>query len=345
VDHEPLSLRQQTFVDQGRRVPQTAPVCISQAGFMGGKKFRVTPGTHWCGDGGWSYAEHFQALRSKTHMAQEQLVAVCISYNTKSYTYRFENSEDGCVGKHWRSGTTWKHAHTIHTAKDAKGEPVCVGVLHAGEQTRWIMKKASRCDSNGFSHSFSFAAMSTHYESPFEPSCLLSAEADAGHSVQRLATGSDCNKKAGGKESGQKRWRHFKDLLLLSRRHADTDVRICPATGEKLVEGGQANSTKPVWRTFWGEACDKQKLTTRETESYKIRWTVQQHPKLHVPGDATGSRYCLCRLGNENSSNIDFTYTWFQGECSGQTSRKELCLHDVSVADSLRFSKLIDEVT
>ncbi|CAE8595022.1 unnamed protein product, partial [Polarella glacialis] len=175
VAEEALAVWQQRFVDAGRRFVLTAPACISDAAVTGGKKFRLTPGSTWCGDGGWGHVGHFTALRSKTSVLEQHRLPICISLNRLNYAYRFERSDRGCIGKHGPSGTTWTHAHTIYTSTEATGNEYCVGVQVAAESTRWTMQKAARCDGAGFVHSFNFRAMTTDHDPVLTPSCLLAA--------------------------------------------------------------------------------------------------------------------------------------------------------------------------
>lgn len=154
--------------------------------FGSGKKYRVRAGTTWCGDGGWTSSEHFTVLRSKSSVPKDKAFPVCISYNTNHYTFRFENSETSCVGHEKTSGAEWVHSATFHTSRDAEGEHICVGVQWSGAATRWMMRKAERCDNGGFEHYFGFRAMSARYESPLSPACIASAKANGGkHVVQR----------------------------------------------------------------------------------------------------------------------------------------------------------------
>merc|ERR1739848_431375 len=100
-------------------------------------------------------------LRSNTSVPQEKRFPICIGYSSKHHLYRFEDSADGCVGKHHQSGTEWVHVGTMHTSIDATGDQMCVGEADEGDRTRWIMKKAQSCDTEGYHHTFSFRAMTS----------------------------------------------------------------------------------------------------------------------------------------------------------------------------------------
>jgi len=348
----PLSERQQAFASEGRRVPLTAPVCISRAALGKTRKYRVTPGTRWCGDGGWTHVDHFEALRSKTGVPKEKLVPICISYNPKLYTYRFERSEDGCIKDHYESGTSWRHAHTIHTSTDATGERLCVGVMRAGSETRWTMLKSPRCDAHGFTHLFGFAAMSTAFEPATAPGCLLEAAGPGGQAVRRMATASQCHE-VPAQGPGLAAWKPAGELLFLARRHAETDVRLCLAEGAREPAEGAGDGPKApaqaarLHRAFRGDACHKKKLATQEPNGRKIHWVVARDTPLYAPIDATGERYCQCQVsdGEKGKKASIAAYTWSTGGCSGKWAKKEFCIQDLSVADSLRFSLLVDEVT
>lgn len=332
---EPLAKLRKQFIRDNRRVPQTSAVCISQAAVEGGTKYRLTPGTKWCGDGGWSHIEFFDVLRSMTSVPKDRLVPICIAYNPKVYTYRFDLSEDGCFGHHKASGTSWRHAHTIHTSKDARGDRICVGVLTAGALTRWIMKKQEKCNTVGLSHSFSFTAMAAdQYSSPFLRGCLLAARQGV---VQRLAAGSACT--TFGAE-----WSQVRELVFLATRHSPSDYRICPAEGEGLASTNK--KANRLWRAFWNTACEKPKLSIIDFSGHKTDWTIVQDPPIFVPDDASGIYLCLCRIRPAtNSSKESDVFSWVEGGCPPQGAEQELCMRDLSVMDILRFANLIDEVT
>jgi len=274
---------------------------------------------------------------------KDKLVPICISYNPNYYTYRFENSEAGCVGSH-SSGTTWKHAHTIHTSKDATGEQLCVGFVLARDKTRWVMQKKPRCDSGGFTHSFSFSAMTDNFQPPLAPCCFLEARAESDQAtVLRLAAPEQCTKPPAG-EKGFSAWRVGGELTLLQRRHSKDDVRLCPAEGlaEKEPAGASKHQSR-LWRVFRGEACAKAKFVTHESDGHKVHWEVQQEPQLYVPTHGRGTQFSLCRAKRKKAPG--FLYTWTTGECQGEGAHKELSFHDISAADSLKYLHLIDDVT
>jgi len=342
AEGRPAVQLRQGFVDTGRRVPQTAPVCISQAKFDGSKKFRTTPGTRWCGDGGWSHGEHFLALRSGSSVPREKLVPICISYNTKHYAYRFEQSEDGCIGTHQQSGTTWKHAHTIHTSSEATGEQLCVGVMLAADKTRWMMQKKPRCDAGGFSHVFTFSAMRDVFLPPLAPCCLLvmQIQPSDGKAIHRLATLEHCQNPPVA-EPGLSGWTKARDVMLLARRHSPNDVRLCPAEGAAEAEGSSRKSGR-VWRVFRGEACAKAKFTTWEANDRKVAWQVQQEPELYAPQHATGTQLVLCAIQSKEAPGV--LYTWSDVECPSK-GKRELSFHDISEVDAIEYVHLIDDVT
>eukprot|EP00435_Cladocopium_sp_Y103_P063379 s351_g25.t1 len=212
VVDEALSVWQQRFVQTGRRFPLLSPACISKVAATNGFKYRITPGTKWCGDGGWSHLDFFSVLRSGTNIPADKRVPICISYNHKGYYYRFENSVRGCVGKHRPTGTQWTHAQTIYTSRDANGTAYCVGMKEAGEHTRWTVQKAQVCG-DGFRHSFGFRAMHNDYTSPLVPCCILVAlKSELGSKetpLQRFAAGKECETST--------EWRVVHKLVLLSR--------------------------------------------------------------------------------------------------------------------------------
>lgn len=330
------------FVDSGRHVPQTAPACISVVNFDSKKKYRITAGTRWCGDGGWSHSDFFLVLRSKTSVPEDRLVPICIAYNPKFYTYRFEQSEAGCVGLHEPSGTVWKHAQTVHTAQDAAGVKLCVGIMMAGEKTRWTVQKSVRCDSGGFTHSFSFRAMTDSFASPLASACILEAEANDGSKVvRRLAPPGQCQIPP-PVESGLQPWKVADEVVLLHRRHAPDDVRICVAEGLPEKSATDGNELGLLWRAFHGEACTKAKFATTEL-GWKVHWQVQQEPELYVPHRATGKSFCLSSVVTEEPPG--FYYTWVKGKCVATGgSTKELSFHAISVTDALSYVHLIDDV-
>eukprot|EP00434_Breviolum_minutum_P004405 symbB.v1.2.003881.t2/scaffold211.1/size373615/22 len=208
VADEALSIWQQRFVHTGRRYSLLSPLCISKVGAKEGFKFRMTPGTKWCGDGGWTHVDFFAVLRSGTNIPEEKRVPICISYNSKGYYYRFENTVHGCAGKHKPTGTQWTHAHTVYTSRDATGTAYCVGMKEAC--FAWL--QAQVCG-DGFRHSFGFRAMHDDYTSPLAPCCILTAlRSELGSKeipLQRFAMGKECG--------ASSEWRIMYKLVLLHR--------------------------------------------------------------------------------------------------------------------------------
>jgi len=353
----PSAKRQRYFVDQGHRVPLTAPVCISRAAFDGSRKYRATPGTTWCGDGGWNHEEHFLVLRSKTSVPKDEIVPICIAYNPDSYAYRFEQSEDGCAGKHRASGVTWRHASTIHTSKDATGTRMCVGVHEAGDTTRWIMAKGDSCNKDGFTHTFSFSAMAANaFQPPLARCCLLVADSTTkgGQAVKRLAGPEQCSALPAQEALALGPWKRDREVLLLARRFAPTDVQLCPAEGTaepgKHDKEASQNASAPhsrIWRVFRGEACSKSKFFTHESDGRKVHWSVELERPLFAASSASGPKLCLChtQTGAQKKGGPGFTYSWAEGECRGKGAKRELSFHEMTVADALRYVHLIDEVT
>ncbi|CAL1168472.1 unnamed protein product [Cladocopium goreaui] len=229
VVDEALSVWQQRFVQTGRRFPLLSPACISKVAAANGFKYRITPGTKWCGDGGWSHLDFFPVLRSGTNIPADKRVPICISYNRNGYYYRFENSVRGCVGKHKPTGTQWTHAQTIYTSRDANGTAYCVGMKEAGEHTRWTVQKAQVC-ADGFRHSFGFRAMHNDYTSPLVPCCILVAlNSQLGSKetpLQRFAAGKECETST--------EWRVVYKLVLLSR---PIDVSTLDECGREVGPG------------------------------------------------------------------------------------------------------------
>eukprot|EP00445_Apocalathium_hangoei_P058412 CAMPEP_0204096206 /NCGR_PEP_ID=MMETSP0360-20130528/191819_1 /ASSEMBLY_ACC=CAM_ASM_000342 /TAXON_ID=268821 /ORGANISM="Scrippsiella Hangoei, Strain SHTV-5" /LENGTH=954 /DNA_ID=CAMNT_0051045541 /DNA_START=50 /DNA_END=2914 /DNA_ORIENTATION=- len=281
---EPLPDLRKRFVDDSRHVQVLSPLCISAANFERGKKFRATPGTQWCGDNGWNHAEFFNLMRSEDSVPKDQAVGICISVNPAKFTYRFELSETGCIGK--SSGIDWVHAHTVHTSKDARGAPACIGFLQSGASTRWTMRLRAKCNSDGFTHTHSFRTMaSDRYAAPLMRTCLLSSSSFASTRERRLVSGNNCDKDVSSYKS--------EDVWLLARRHSEKDLRLCTARGQ--LDGASAQQPE-LWRVFWNAACEKQEFVTKDSQDRKIQWTVSQDPSLFVPEDAAGAHYCLCEI-------------------------------------------------
>lgn len=318
----PLAEVRQQFHLEGRRVPVVQPVCISQVKFDSSRKFRVVPNTRWCGDAGWSSGEWFYMLRSSETVKQDKLVPFCVASENSKYTYRFENSAAGCIGKHDSSGTFWEHSQTMYTTKDAEGEDMCVGYISAGPNTRWTIQKAAMCVADGASHSFSFKAMSPdHYSAPLARACLLPL---AGAGAVRLASGQAC---------GQDSRDH--GLWLLSGRQAASDFHLCSAQGRR--EGDRAARPDLV-RVFWGDVCDRSGSTTWDSTGQRIEWAISKEPLAFAPDSATGPSRCLCEMELAGGA---LGYSWVDGSCK----QKELCIKFLSSADMLRFASLIDDVS
>lgn len=348
VADEALSLWQQRFVRSGRRYPLLSPACISRVTAHGGHKFRVTPGTKWCGDAGWSHVDFFPVLRSGTNIPAEKRVPICISFNKVGYYYRFENSVRGCMGKHRPTGTHWTHAHTIYTSRDATGQAYCVGMKEDREHTRWTMQKGDICSSDGFKHSFGFRAMRNDYTSPLAPCCILVAlQFELGSKetpLQRFAAGKEC-------ESSSE-WRVVYKLVLWSKPIGAEHHRMCLAAGssEKVAEDGSAaRDPHEVFRVFYDSACEKKSLVTFEGER-KFYWTISTE-NLFLPETATGVHLCLCHVvlsklasPQESVKKKDMPfYTWVESKCP-RGAKKELCFNTLGPSDVLNAVHLVDEI-
>ncbi|CAK9012954.1 unnamed protein product [Durusdinium trenchii] len=348
VADEALSLWQQRFVRSGRRYPLLSPACISRVTAHGGHKFRVTPGTKWCGDAGWSHVDFFPVLRSGTNIPAEKRVPICISFNKVGYYYRFENSVRGCMGKHRPTGTHWTHAHTIYTSRDATGQAYCVGMKEDREHTRWTMQKGDICSSDGFKHSFGFRAMRNDYTSPLAPCCILVAlQSELGSKetpLQRFAAGKEC-------ESSSE-WRVVYKLVLWSKPIGAEHHRMCLAAGssEKVAEDGSAaRDPHEVFRVFYDSACEKKSLVTFEGER-KFYWTISTE-NLFLPETATGVHLCLCHVvlsklasPQESVKKKDMPfYTWVESKCP-RGAKKELCFNTLEPSDVLNAVHLVDEI-
>jgi len=351
VADEALPVWKQRFVDSGRRLPLVIPACISKSAFGGGSKFRLTPGTTWCGDSGWSHVGHFKLLWSKTNVPEEKRVPICIALNKNGYAYRFENSVTGCIGKHKQTGTVWTHVHTVYTSTDARGDMHCVGFYKGADKTRWVIQKASKCNAGGFEHSFSFRAMTNDWTSPLATCCLMQGrwiEDSSVSAVQRLACDSECET-ASGKPSGG-RWKLARKLVLLSRKQSDSDHRLCIAWGFSTPKGA-ATPTRPpttppeVWTSFRDSACDRKKLVTHEGE-HTFHWDVSPGPEVYLPRDASGVHFCLCHFASSTSqgSRSKPYYTWVQASSCPEGGKKETCFNTLGPADVLKAVQLVDEM-
>mmetsp|Transcript_135847 Transcript_135847/g.434632 ORF Transcript_135847/g.434632 Transcript_135847/m.434632 type:complete len:1300 (+) Transcript_135847:161-4060(+) len=332
---EPLPDLRKRFVDDSRHVQVLSPLCISAANFEGGKKFRATPGTQWCGDNGWSHSEFFNLMRSSDSVPKDQAVGICISLNPAKFTYRFELSESGCIGK--SSGIDWVHAQTVHTSKDARGAPACIGVLQSGASTRWTMRLRAKCNSDGFTHTHSFRTMiADGYATALMRACLVSSSPSGSFPERRLVSGHNCDKDVSSDNS--------MDVWFLAGRRSEKDFRLCTARGQ--LEAASAQQPE-LWRVFWNAACEKQTFVTRDSQDRKLQWTVSQDPPLYVPEDADGAYYCLCEIITKAEGDLVgglLSYSWFNGACPAGAQR-ELCLRALSTKDILRFSSLVDDVT
>lgn len=345
---EPLELIRDRFVREMRQMPQISPACVSKAKLKGGgDKYRLTAGSQWCGDQGWDNLEFFHVLRSLTTVPKEKLVPICVSMNEKVYTYRFENSEGGCVGTH-SSGTTWSHVTTLHSSKDASGDRICVGVDNSGPKTSWAIRKMKTCDFGKYKHSFGFAAMHVNqHVSPLLHACLLSntlvaagSEGDA-QILKRLAVGAECL-------SPPKGWKQESELEFLATQWSTKDSWMCAAHGESDSTSGAL-----LWRFFWGAPCKQDKLSTNDDKGSPIKWTISQEASFYVPEDAGGVLLCLChghlssagappsRWMHAAGGSTEPLFSWFEGHCP-QHMAEEVCLRDLSGADILRYSYLMN---
>jgi len=362
ITQEPLPTLRERLIAAGLRHVQTAPACISAASFRKDKqKYRVTLGTMWCGFGGWTSIDNFQVLRSRTSVAEDELVPICISYNQKEYTYRFERSEAGCHGIHSGSQVDWTHAGTFYTTKSATGETICVGLNNEAGGIRWMMKKTSRCDESGFVHQFSFRAMSTESRSPFVQCCLLSAEV-GDFIAQRLGCGTFCgsvpDQRQKRKGAQGLRWRRVQDIMLLASPQKKNARRLCLA---ESVPPDSGPKTEPeAWRLFEGDVCDGSTATTsiplgEGVEDLKMPWSIMENPRIWLPveepdrdRDGAGSRFCLCRRGSGGSSTPSIPYGALytlvaEIECKSRGLKVELCIRGLTASEVVRLASLIDE--
>jgi len=226
----------ESMVKTGHRHAQTVPVCIGTSDYQSRTKYKATVGSVWCGDQGWRSGENFLVLRSKTSVRKEKLIPICISYRKDDHVYRFENSATGCVGEHRQSKTYWQHVTTMYTSRDARGEFLCVGVMHNGQRTHWSMRKAGDCTKDGFQHSFSFRAMTKNFDPAFVPACLQrgpnktlrlkAGDADEACSLTKAADG----------------YVFVRDVLMLRRPQDKSDIALC--TSEANVAREQPSSSK-----------------------------------------------------------------------------------------------------
>eukprot|EP00435_Cladocopium_sp_Y103_P064230 s351_g25.t3 len=212
VVDEALSVWQQRFVQTGRRFPLLSPACISKVAATNGFKYRITPGTKWCGDGGWSHLDFFSVLRSGTNIPADKRVPICISYNHKGWSL-------------WMLLDAAKHVIFVSFTKDLRTlsgavwastdpqersgrmrRPFTPRVMQmAGEHTRWTVQKAQVCG-DGFRHSFGFRAMHNDYTSPLALKSELGSKETP---LQRFAAGKECETST--------EWRVVHKLVLLSR--------------------------------------------------------------------------------------------------------------------------------
>mmetsp|Transcript_53482 Transcript_53482/g.114370 ORF Transcript_53482/g.114370 Transcript_53482/m.114370 type:complete len:940 (-) Transcript_53482:416-3235(-) len=320
VADKPLPQIRHVFEQEERRAQLTSPVCISSAKLDGTAKYRLTPGTRWCGDNGWTNVETFDMLRSSETAPQMQLVPICIGYNPKKSTYRFEQSSRGCIGKDG-DGIEWEHAQTIHTTKDAKGPIICVGKFSNGDSTRWIMSKTiTKCSDKGFIASFVFRAMDpAQYVPALIEGCLLT-----NRSSIRMAAGRLCDEEYSSVV--ETHW-------FLRHRQNASDYRLCMAEGRREA---WKPSDPSVWRIFWNEACDHKSFVSRDSSDAKISWTLTEEPNLFIPEHGTGRRICLSEVKRQGS----LIYSW----APVVEGIQELCLQTLSPADALKYADLVDNV-
>lgn len=339
------SLRSE-LIALGRRWPQAAPACISESDFSERKrKYRLTPGTQWCGDGGWTHAAHFNVLRAASSVPASDVLPICVSYNAKVYTYRFDQSETGCIGTH-SSGTVWKHAATIHTSKKAQGARMCVGIAEQGQHTRWSIMKAESCTQGSYRHVFGFYSMDAQHSAPLTSACLLLHPSG----LRRLAVAAACTAASDG-------WLVDRSLIFLAVRTSQKDHQICTADGVLEAESKLGVFRKAVtapsgatfigafggkaWRTFRDSVCKKHKVVTREislSNHSRMHWSIATD-SIFVPPDGTGPHLCHCRVLDSETPS----YTWNVGGCPAHAV-KELCFHELTDRDVIRYSYLLDEV-
>mmetsp|Transcript_53825 Transcript_53825/g.149688 ORF Transcript_53825/g.149688 Transcript_53825/m.149688 type:complete len:1018 (-) Transcript_53825:80-3133(-) len=336
-----LTKMRQELVSLGRRWPMASPACIAQATMAKSKKYRVTPGTTWCGNDGWTHVAHFMVLRSSTSVPSEDAFPICIAYNEKHYTYRFDASEKGCIGEDPAMGAIWKHSHTIYTSRKAKGERLCVGVASEGPKTRWIMRKGDRCDVDGFIHKFGFSAMNADFKTPLARACITAIDLAGLGLVRRLVVGDACKREKDGD------WTREKDLVLLAMHsEASSFHKICVAEGTHEVLRGNATSGAKVWRTFRDAACDKRRLVTLDGDPAFVRtsWEINTSNALYVPPDGSGALLCHCQMARDKATALPY-YTWTEGDCVQPGSTKVLCFHTLTTTDIVRRTYLMDEVS
>eukprot|EP00927_Polykrikos_kofoidii_P039286 TRINITY_DN33703_c0_g1_i1.p1 TRINITY_DN33703_c0_g1~~TRINITY_DN33703_c0_g1_i1.p1 ORF type:complete len:981 (+),score=86.68 TRINITY_DN33703_c0_g1_i1:111-3053(+) len=340
-------------------LPILSPACVSSAAIGSTKKIRVTPGTKWCGDAGWTHQETFTVLRSGKSVREEDRLPICISYNPKNHRFRFENSERGCVGYHSQSETTWAHVATINTLKSASGAIFCVGFTLKGADTFWTLKRKSRCDGEGLRHSFSFKEISRTYTSPFVSACFLvvedatvprSATLSRNWTLRRFEAGSRCTTNSTG-------WRVEQTFKLLSTPRSGSGFRMCAAEGTHSGDStklSRSEATPNMWRVFHDESCIKRTLiTSANANRKKEHWTISGEPIVHVPPDASGPKFCLCDLmslaanASEGDSRIGRavspTFTWIEGDCISSGVTNILCFRMLTGMDMFRYSYLVDE--
>lgn len=317
---------QAKLIGWGRRIQQVAPACISSAAYMNGKKYRLTPATTWCGDAGWSHVNYFDVLRSKSSVEPADRFAVCVSFNTKNYVYRFAKGETSCLRPRSASSSNWRHEMTFHSSLRATGDNVCVGVKEAGDESRWIIKKASKCDFQEFKHSFSFRAMSP--TSPFQlvtQACIVSAQ-----DVVRLAP-------SPFQSLGDKAWTLERELLFLTVRQSSSDVKFCVAVGQAPSWSSWGGRT--IWRGLLGADCNQQdqklKLPSGSDGSI-VEWTPLE-PVLFAPTNSTGVRVCFCEKGGGSG-----TGTWREGRCE-ESHKNDFCVRSLSPAEGMNYAHLVDE--
>jgi len=342
----------------GRRWPMTVPACIATANMDGGKKFRITPGTQWCGDGGWDHSSFFHVLRSKTSVEEDDVLPVCISYSSKTYAYRFDNSESGCAGSDSKTGVTWKHAHTLHSSKTAKGDKMCVGFAGSGDRSRWSIEKGEKCELKGFVNKFSFHAMNPDYTNQLARGCIIvtnkdptTLKASGGEAVRRVVVGKECDSiLAAGN------WRLETEIVLLAAA-SETSSRICAAEGVHAdldtpnnteSSGKTSSQSERVWRVFHDASCNKKRVATHEAGDQRPRthWKIDMDNMMHLPKDGSGSRWCLCKVQptqKAGSSGLPY-FTWSEGDCGMTNSKSESCFNKLSDMDIVHRSYLLDEV-
>eukprot|EP00928_Gymnodinium_smaydae_P039024 TRINITY_DN26763_c0_g1_i1.p1 TRINITY_DN26763_c0_g1~~TRINITY_DN26763_c0_g1_i1.p1 ORF type:complete len:965 (-),score=211.78 TRINITY_DN26763_c0_g1_i1:150-3044(-) len=340
---EPLAALRERLERDGQVRPQVVPACIATATVeQSKKKYRITPGTTWCGDGGWQSGENFLMLHHTEGIAKEDIVPLCISFNEDGYAYRFEKSERGCAAKHEDSNTKWRYAQTIHTLKKATGDRMCVGMVAAGPKTRWVIMKSERCTGVGVEHKFSFRAMEPEVApKPFASACILVAKGEENlvTGKRRLAHKEQC--RAAMNAESSKDWIVEHSLLLLSKRASPKDQRICAASLEKRESEGDK-----VHRIFKDDRCKKDKVVLRngmQKNSTKMTWSVDLSTALYTPANASGLRVCLCKA--EASQSITSPFVWTTRSCKEIPSyTKDFCFRSMTVKDMMQYVHVLDEV-